>query len=84
MEGMDMARGPRKSLDDKIRDKSEVIEALRTRIKSEQAELDELLKQKQDKEIAEIGNLLKDSSLTTEDAKKIIEAYISGGTKQPA
>ena len=79
-----MARGPRKSLDDKIREKSEIIEALRTRIKSEQAELDELLKEKQDKEIAELGNLLKDSSLTPEDAKKIIEAYISGGEKKPA
>lgn len=79
-----MARGPRKSLDDKIKEKSEVIEALKTRIKSEQAELDELLKEKQEKEIAEIGNLLRDSSLTTEDAKKIIEAYISGDAKQTA
>lgn len=79
-----MARGPRKSLDDKIREKSEVIEALKIRIKSEQAELDELIREKQNKEIAEIGNLLRDSSLTTEDAKKIIEAYISGGTKLPA
>lgn len=79
-----MARGPRKSLDDKIREKSEVVEALKIRIKSEQAELDELIREKQDKEIAEIGNLLRDSSLTTEDAKKIIEAYISGGTKLPA
>ena len=79
-----MARGPRKSLDDKIREKSEVIEALKIRIKSEQAELDELIREKQDKEIAEIGNLLRDSSLTTEEAKKIIEAYISSGTKRPA
>lgn len=29
-----MARGPRKSLDDKIREKSEVIEALKVRIKA--------------------------------------------------
>ncbi len=79
-----MARGPRKSLDDKIREKREIIDALKTRIKSEQVELDELLKEKQDKEIAEIGNLLRDSSLTTEDAKKIIEAYISSGAKQTA
>lgn len=79
-----MARGPRKTLDDKIREKNEVIEALKVRIKSEQAELEELVKEKQDKEIAEIGNLLRDSSLTTEDARKIIEAYISNGTKQTA
>ena len=55
-----MARGPRKSLDDKIREKSEVIEALKVRIKAEQMELEELIKEKQDKEIAEIGNLLRD------------------------
>ena len=79
-----MARGPRKSLDDKIRKKSEVIEALKVRIKTEQMELEELIKEKQDKEIAEIGNLLRDSSLTTDDARKIIEAYISKENKQTA
>ena len=79
-----MARGPRKSLDDKIREKSEVIEALKVRIKAEQMELEELIKEKQDKEIAEIGNLFRDSSLTTDEARKIIEAYISKENKQTA
>lgn len=79
-----MARGPKKSLDDKIREKNEIIEALRTRIKSEQSELDELLKEKQDREIAEIGSLLKDSRLTTEDAKRILEDYITRNEKQTA
>ena len=79
-----MARGPRKSLDDKIKEKKEIIEALKTRIKSEQAELDELLKEKQDKEIAEIGNIFRDSRLTTEDARRIIEEYVSGSSVQTA
>lgn len=79
-----MARGPKKSLDDKIREKNEIIGALRTRIKSEQSELDELLKEKQDREIAEIGSLLKDSRLTAEDAKKILEDYITRNEKQTA
>ena len=79
-----MARGPRKSLDDKIKEKKEIIEALKTRIKSEQAELDELLKEKQDKDIAEIGNILSDSRLTTEDARRIIEEYVSGSSVQTA
>ena len=79
-----MARGPRKSLDDKIKEKKEIIEALKTRIKCEQAELDELLKEKQDKEIAEIGNILRDSRLTTEDARRIIEEYVSGSSVQTA
>lgn len=79
-----MARGPRKSLDDKIREKYEIIEALKTRIKSEQSELDVLLKEKQDKEIAELGDILKDSRLTTEEAKKILEDYVARNAKQTA
>lgn len=79
-----MARGPRKSLDDKIREKYELIEALKTRIKSEQSELDVLLKEKQDKEIAELGDILKDSRLTTEEAKKILEDYVARNAKQTA
>lgn len=79
-----MARGPRKSLDDKIREKYEIIEALKTRIKSEQTELDAMLKEKQDKEIAEIGDILKDSRLTTEEAKKILEDYVARNAKQTA
>lgn len=79
-----MARGPRKSLDDKIREKYEIIEALKTRIKSEQSELDAMLKEKQDKEIAELGGILKDSQLTTEEAKKILEDYVARNAKQTA
>lgn len=79
-----MARGPRKSLDDKIREKYEIIEALKTRIKSEQSELDAMLKEKQDKEIAELGDILKDSRLTPEEAKKILEDYVARNAKQTA
>ena len=79
-----MARGPRKSLDDKIREKYEIIEALKTRIKSEQSELDAMLKEQQDKEIAELGGILRDSQLTAEEAKKILQDYVAGNTKQTA
>lgn len=79
-----MARGPRKSLDDKIREKYEIIEALKTRIKSEQSELDAMLKEKQDKEIAELGEILRDSQLTAEEAKRILQDYVAENTKQTA
>lgn len=79
-----MARGPKKSLDDKINDKNNIIEALKIRIKSEQSELDELLKEKQNKEIEELGNVLKDSNLSVEDARRILEDYITKDTKQTA
>lgn len=79
-----MARGPKKSLDDRIHDKYGIIEALKTRIKSEQLELEELLKEKQSKEIEELGNVLRDSNLSTEDARKIIKEYIEKNTQQTA
>ena len=79
-----MARGPKKSLDDKINEKYSIIEALKIRIKSEQAELDELLKEKQNKEIEELGNVLKDSNLSAEDARRILEDYITKNTQQTA
>lgn len=79
-----MARGPKKSLDDKINEKYSIIEALKIRIKSEQSELDELLKEKQNKEIEELGNVLKDSNLSAEDARRILEDYITKNTQQTA
>ena len=79
-----MARGPKKSLDDKINEKYSIIEALKIRIKSEQSELDELLKEKQNKEIVELGNVLKDSNLSAEDARRILEDYITKNTQQTA
>ena len=45
-----MARGQRKTIEEKIAEKEEVIQALRTRIKSEQSELELLQKEKRDKD----------------------------------
>ena len=39
---------------------------------------------KQVKEIAELGGILRDSQLTAEEAKKILQDYVAGNTKQTA
>mgnify|MGYP006916191487 CR=1 FL=1 len=46
-----MARGQKKSLDEKIQAKQEIIDALLVRIESEKAELQELLEAKRLKEL---------------------------------
>lgn len=79
-----MARGPKKSLEEKIQDKYEIIEALKIRIKSEQSELEELLKEKQSRETQELGTILKENGLSAEEAKRIISEYIENNSKQTA
>ena len=46
-----MARGQRKTVEEKIAEKEELIQALRIRLKSEQNELDLLYKEKREREL---------------------------------
>ena len=45
-----MARGPKKSLEDKIKEKEELIQGLKRRIKAEQEELDALSAEKRNQD----------------------------------
>ena len=72
-----MARGPRKTIDDKIRDKEELIESLKVRIQSEERELEELKSEKRNKELEAITGLLEAAGLSVEEAKNILEQHIS-------
>ena len=49
-----MARGARKSLQEKISQKEELIEALTTRLKKEKEELNELVQQQKMEELDEL------------------------------
>ena len=73
-----MARGQRKPIEDKIREKEEVIAALKIRISSEEKELAELRKEKREKEMAAISSMLEESNLSIEEAKEILEQHIAG------
>ncbi len=71
-----MARGQRKTIEEKIAEKEEVIQALRTRIKSEQSELELLQKEKRDKDFEGLNRLLSSAGLDIEEASDILQNYI--------
>lgn len=71
-----MARGQRKTVEEKIAEKEELILALRTRLKSEQSELDALYKEKRDRDLDELNQLLTSSGLDLNQASDILQEYI--------
>lgn len=77
-----MARGQRKSVEDKIAEKEELILALRTRLKSEQSELDALYKEKRDRDLEELNRLLTSSGLNVNEASDILQEYIQNHMSQ--
>ncbi len=71
-----MARGPRKSIDDKIRDKEELIASLKVRIQSEERELAELRNEKRAKELEAITAILDDNGISVEEAREVLERHV--------
>ena len=57
-----MPRGQKKSLEEKISEKEQLIEALKIRIKSEQSELEDLYKEKKMKDLENIEEMIKSST----------------------
>ena len=71
-----MARGPRKSIDDKIRDKQELIASLKVRIQSEERELTELRNEKRVKELEALTTILDDNGITVDEAREVLERHV--------
>ena len=71
-----MARGQRKTIEEKIREKEELVGALKVRLKAEQNELDALCKEKRDRELEGLNQLLVDSGLNLKEASGILQEYI--------
>lgn len=70
-----MARGPRKTIEEKIRAKEELLKSLQIRMKAEQAELDELYKEKQAEQLSALGELLEQTGLKVEEAAAILREH---------
>ena len=70
-----MARGPRKTREDKIRDKEELIASLKVRIQSEEKELAELRREKRMKELEAITEFLDDTGISVEEARAVLERH---------
>ena len=59
-----MARGQRKTIEEKIAAKQELIEALETRVESEKRELEELYMEKKRKELEAVSDIMAESGLS--------------------
>lgn len=71
-----MARGQRKSIDEKISAKQELIEALLTRVESEKRELNELYKEKKQKELETVNEIISDSGLQPNEVAAVLQQYL--------
>ena len=67
-----MPRGQRKSLEEKIQAKQELINALNIRIESEE----ELYEQKRRKELEAVSDLIEDAGLAPEEVTEVLQQYI--------
>ncbi len=71
-----MARGQRRSVEEKISEKEETVRALRARLKAEQSELDALLREKREKDLEGLNQMLTSSGLDLNQAADILKDYI--------
>ena len=72
-----MARGQRKTLEEKIAAKQEVIDSLLTRVESEKKELEELYEEKRRRELEVVGDLIEETGLEVGEVAEILQQYIN-------
>lgn len=71
-----MARGQRKTIEEKIAAKQELIEALMTRVESEKRELEELYQEKKRKELEAVSDLIEEAGLGPEEVAEVLQQYL--------
>lgn len=76
-----MARGQRKTIEEKISEKEEMVRSLQIRIKSEQEELEVLYKDKRLKDLEIINETIKAFGLNECEVSEALELYISSKNK---
>lgn len=76
-----MARGQRKTLEEKITAKEELIDALMTRVESEKRELEELYQEKKLKELEAVSDLISDAGLQPDEVAAILQQYLDSRTE---
>lgn len=70
-----MARGPRKTVEEKIAEKEEIVAALQTRIKSEQNELEALYNEKKLKDLESLDEMIRTSGLSEYEVSEALQNY---------
>lgn len=72
-----MARGQRKSIEEKIQQKQEIINALEVRIEHEKDELEALMSEQKQKEVEILYDFIKTSDLGVYEAADILKQHLS-------
>ena len=72
-----MARGQKRTVEDKIADKEKLIEALNIRIEKENKELKALLSERKQKEVETLYDFIKTSHLSLSEATEVLQQYLS-------
>ena len=73
---VNMARGVRKTIDEKIADKQEVIDALETRIQKEREELQDLINEQRMARLESLEELIDNSNLSLEEVMEILRRHV--------
>lgn len=71
-----MARGPKKTIEEKITAKQELISALLTRIESEKKELEAMYEEKRIKDLGTVNDLIEEAGLSPEEAVEALQQYL--------
>ena len=71
-----MARGQRKSIEEKIQQKQEVIDALEVRIEHEREEMEALISEQKQKEVETLYDFIKTSNLGVLEATEVLQQYV--------
>lgn len=71
-----MARGQRKSIDEKIAAKEEILNALLSKVEAEKKELEEMYREKREKELETVSQVIEDSGLAPDEVADLIRQYL--------
>lgn len=77
-----MARGQRKTIEEKIAAKQELIDALTIRLESEKRELDELFEEKKRRELETVSELISGTGLQPDEVAEVLQEYLRTKTAQ--
>ncbi len=69
-------RKPKKSIEERILEKEELISNLQTRIKAEQNELEALYNKKKIKDLESINEYITTSGLSADEITEALESYV--------
>ena len=79
-----MAGGQRKSIEEKIAEKQDLINSLNSRLEKETEELNSLLNEQKYQEIENLYELVKASNLSVEDVTAILNGYLTDNYEETA